>query len=312
MMKKNRILVIAGPTAVGKTEYSVDFAKAFNGEIVSCDSMQLYKYMDIGSAKPNLDERKQAVHHLVDFLDPRDDFSVARYKQLAKSAIDDILSRGKLPIISGGTGLYLNSILYCMDFADAPKNESFRNELETIAEKQGAEVLHEMLRDRDPDAADRIHPNNVKKLIRALERINEGEENVRPFSEASCPDTSYDPLLLCLTRNREELYDRINRRVDMLIKAGLVDEVKSLMEMGLDFDDISMKGIGYKEIIEYLNGKSSIEEAIDNIKKNTRHYAKRQLTWFRRYDTMKWINLSEYLNDQDAMKEIRIWLQEKL
>ena len=311
-MNKNRILVITGPTAVGKTEYAIDLANSFNGEIVSCDSMQLYKYMDIGSAKPTSYERKQAVHHLVDFLDPRDDFSVASYQKLARDAIDDILSRGRLPVISGGSGLYLNSILYFMDFAGAPKNDSYRNELEQVAKKHGTEVLHEMLREKDPDAADRIHPNNIKKTIRALERINEGEGNVRPFSEVSRLDTAYDPLLICLTRDREELYERINRRVDMLISAGLVSEVKGLMAMGLDSDDISMKGIGYKEIIEYLNGEFSIDEAVDNIKKNTRHYAKRQLTWFRRYDTMNWINLSEYLNDSDAMKEIRTWLQEKL
>ena len=311
-MENNRILVVAGPTAAGKTEYAIEFANEFNGEIVSCDSMQLYKYMDIGSAKPTEEERRRAVHHLVDFLDPREEFSVAGYQQLATDAINDILARGRLPIISGGTGLYLNSLLFEMDFAGAPKDEQFRKELEKIALNEGGETLHKMLEKKDPEAAERIHPNNVKKIIRALESLKEGEENVRPFNEISKPNNAWNPLLICLHRNREELYDRINLRVDKLVEAGLVDEVRSLLGMGLTYDDISMKGIGYKEIIEYTEGLCSLEEAIENTKKNTRHYAKRQLTWFRKYDTMKWINLSEYLSEQEAKEDIKEWLRKRL
>ena len=311
-MKERRILVIAGPTAVGKTEYAIEAAKAFNGEIVSCDSMQLYQYMDIGSAKPTEAERAEAVHHLIDFLDPREDFSVARYQKLAREAIDDILSRGKLPVISGGTGLYLNSILYDMDFADASGDEKLRETLRKLAEEEGAEALHSQLAELDPDAAARIHPNNTKKIIRAIERLQAGEGRVRPFDGNISENKDYDPLLVCLTRDREELYDRINRRVDVLIEAGLVEEVRSLMDMGLTADDISMKGIGYKEIIAYLEGETSLEEAIDQIKKNTRHYAKRQLTWFRRYDKINVVNLSEYLNEEDAKRGLIGWLEKRL
>ncbi|MDO4176704.1 MAG: tRNA (adenosine(37)-N6)-dimethylallyltransferase MiaA [Bacillota bacterium] len=310
-MQKPQILVIAGPTAVGKTEYAIKAAREFDGEIVSCDSMQLYKYMDIGSAKPSEEERNQAVHHLVDFVDPRDEFSVARYQELALDAIDDIISRGKLPVISGGTGLYLNSILYDMDFGESPKNDEFRNELEEIAETQGSLVLHEMLADRDPEAAEAIHPNNTKKIIRALERLEDGEDFIRPFSCISEENGRYDAVLVCLTRDRNEIYERINMRVDKLVESGLFDEVKGLMDMGLTSDDISMKGIGYKEIIDFLNGQGTFEETVELIKKNTRHYAKRQLTWFRRYDKMNWINLSEYLNDRDVMEEIARWVRAK-
>ena len=311
-MKDRRILVIAGPTAVGKTEYAIEAAKAFDGEIVSCDSMQLYQYMDIGSAKPTLEERAQAVHHLIDFLDPREDFSVARYQQLARAAIDDILSRDKLPIISGGTGLYLNSILYDMDFAGASEDAVLREKLRNIAEAEGSEALHDMLAEMDPTAAERIHPNNTKKIIRAIERLQAGEGTVRPFDGIITENPDYDPLMVCLTRDREELYDRINRRVDALIDDGLVDEVKNLTAMGLTADDISMKGIGYKEIIAYLEGECTLQEAIETIKKNTRHYAKRQLTWFRRYDKITVVNLSEYLNDEEAKGEFLKWLERKL
>ncbi|MBR0457541.1 MAG: tRNA (adenosine(37)-N6)-dimethylallyltransferase MiaA [Firmicutes bacterium] len=311
-MEDRRILVIAGPTAVGKTEYAIAAAKEFNGEIVSCDSMQLYQYMDIGSAKPTETEQLQAVHHLIDFLDPREPFSVARYQQLARAAIDDILARGRLPIISGGTGLYLNSILYDMDFAGSGEDSELRDQLRKTVDSEGPEALHEMLRELDSEAAERIHPNNVKKVIRAIERLKAGEGEVRPFGGGIHVNESYNPLLVCLTRDREELYDRINRRVDALIEAGLVDEVRSLMAMGLTADDISMKGIGYKEIINHLNGETTLADAVDIIKKNTRHYAKRQLTWFRRYDTINLFDLSAYLNDEDAKRGLLTWLKEKL
>lgn len=311
-MNSKRILVIAGPTAVGKTEYAISAAKAFDGEIVSCDSMQLYRYMDIGSAKPTRREREEAVHHLIDFLDPRESFSVARYQTLARAAIDEILARGRLPIISGGTGLYLNSILYDMDFAGAEGDEKLREELNEKSRTEGPQALHEMLRQLDPEAADRIHPNNIKKVIRAIERLRAGEEKVRPFDRAESVNNAYDPLMVCLTRDREELYDRINRRVDLLIERGLVEEVRSLTAMGLTAEDISMKGIGYKEIIEYLDGETTLEEAVYKIKKNTRHYAKRQLTWFRRYATINMFDLSEYLSNDDAKRSFLDWLEKRL
>ena len=278
---KKQIIIIAGPTAVGKTEYAIETAKAINGEIVSADSMQLYKYMDIGSAKPTAEELSQVKHYLVDEIDPREKFSVAQYQKLAKAAIREIFDKGRVPVISGGTGLYINSLMYEMDFAAPPSDEAFRKELEDTALKKGRDYLHSKLAELDPDAAARIHPNNVKKVIRAIEAAQNGNK-IKDFNNAQIPAADYDVLLAGLTRDRAELYERINRRVDILIERGLVDEVSSLMQMGLGYDDISMKGIGYKEIIGSLEGKYTIDEAIELIKKNTRHYAKRQLTWLRR------------------------------
>lgn len=312
MTYMNKIIALAGPTAVGKTKFAIKLADEFDGEIVSCDSMQLYKYMDIGSAKPTPEEMEQARHHLVDMIDPREEFSVAEYQRLAKQAISDIFSRGKLPVISGGTGLYLNSLLYDMDFSAAPQDQAYRQELAEIAEKQGDDVLHSMLAEQDPQAAAAIHPNNRKKVIRALERLREGEGRVRPFSGIKNETKDYDVLLIGLTRERAELYDRINRRVDILVKQGLFDEVEKLRDMGLTAENISMKGIGYKEILDFFSGKYTRDEAIDTIKKNTRHYAKKQLTWFRRYDKMNWYNISEFDNDDNAAGVIAAWVRKNL
>lgn len=305
---KKQIIIIAGPTAVGKTEYAIETAKAINGEIVSADSMQLYKYMDIGSAKPTAEELSQVKHYLVDEIDPREKFSVAQYQKLAKAAIREIFDKGRVPVISGGTGLYINSLMYEMDFAAPPSDEAFRKELEDTALKKGRDYLHSKLAELDPDAAARIHPNNVKKVIRAIEAAQNGNK-IKDFNNAQIPAADYDVLLAGLTRDRAELYERINRRVDILIERGLVDEVSSLMQMGLGYDDISMKGIGYKEIIGSLEGKYTIDEAIELIKKNTRHYAKRQLTWLRRYDNIKWFNLSSYEDKTMAMGDILKWLR---
>ena len=312
MTYMNKIIALAGPTAVGKTKFAIKLADEFDGEIVSCDSMQLYKYMDIGSAKPTPEEMEQARHHLVDMIDPREEFSVAEYQRLAKQAIYDIFSRGKLPVISGGTGLYLNSLLYDMDFSAAPQDQAYRQELAEIAEKQGNDVLHSMLAEQDPQAAAAIHPNNRKKVIRALERLREGEGRVRPFSGIKNETKDYDVLLIGLTRERAELYDRINRRVDILVEQGLFDEVEKLRDMGLTAENISMKGIGYKEILDCFSGKYSRDETIDTIKKNTRHYAKKQLTWFRRYDKMNWYNISEFDNDDNAAGVIAAWVRKNL
>lgn len=302
-----QIIIIAGPTAVGKTEYAIETAKAINGEIVSADSMQLYKYMDIGSAKPSKSELAQVKHYLVDQIDPREKFSVAKYQRLAKAAIEEIFAKGKTPVISGGTGLYINSLMYEMDFAAGPADDILRKQLEQLASEKGREYLHTELAKLDPEAAARIHPNNTQKIIRAIEAAQNGNK-VKSFDNASVPTADYDVLLAGLTRDRAELYDRINTRVDMLVSQGLADEVASLMQMGLGYDDISMKGIGYKEIIEFYDGRYSLDEAIELIKKNTRHYAKRQLTWLRRYDNIKWFNLSDYEDKAMAMGDILRWL----
>ncbi|MCQ2554481.1 MAG: tRNA (adenosine(37)-N6)-dimethylallyltransferase MiaA [Clostridia bacterium] len=291
----NRVIVLVGPTAVGKTEYSLEIAKRYNGEIVSCDSMQLYKFMSIGSAKPTEEELGTVPHHLVDFFDPRDEFSVSIYSDMARKAIKDILSRGKTPVISGGTGLYLNSILYEMDFSNKDKDQDLRDELETLSNEE----LMERLTSIDSESAARIHINNRKKLIRAIEA-----EGLSDFSALDNRNPDISPVLIALTRDRDELYDRINRRVDLMVESGLFDEVKSLMELGLQVSDISMKGIGYKEVIDCINGNSTIEDAVDTIKKNTRHYAKRQITWFKRYSDMNWVNISEFSSKDDVLKHI--------
>ncbi len=307
-----KVIVIAGPTAVGKTEYAIRIANAFDGEIVSCDSMQIYRYMDIGSAKPTPEERKKAVHHLIDFVDPHENFSVAKYQKIARDTIEEISIHGKLPVIEGGTGLYLNSILYEMDFGSAPKHDEYRESLYKYAEKYGQDNLHNKLMEIDPESAERIHPHNVKRVIRALEAAEMDEKPLQDFSLVRRKDTAIEPIMLGLTRKRENLYNRIDIRVDKLIDDGLLDEVNKLMTMGFGKDDISMKGIGYKELIAYMEGEYDLEEAIRLIKRNTRRYAKRQLTWFRRYKEMKWFDLDEYKDENEASEDILQWLRTKM
>lgn len=305
------IAVLTGPTAVGKTFYSLGLAKALDGEIVSCDSIQLYRYMDIGSAKPSKEEMGQIKHHLIDAVDPRDSFSAAQYQGMAKKAIGDILGRGKLPIVTGGTGLYLNSLLYDMDFGPVPTDRGFRRSLFVLLEEKGKEALYERLLRVDPAAAERIHPNNVKRVIRALEAIEKGEEPLRDFNQMMKKTENYQVILMGLNRPRNQLYQRINRRVDILMEKGLVQEVKSLLSMGLTEEHISMKGIGYKELIDYHLGRRDLDEAVEQIKKNTRHYAKRQLTWFKRYEEMKWFHLDQYDGEEEALEDITQWVKAK-
>lgn len=291
----NKIIAVCGPTAVGKTKYAIELARRIDGEIVSADSMQLYKFMDIGSAKPTAEEQAMVPHHLVDLIDPREPFSVAEYQRLAKAAIRDIFSRGKTPVISGGTGLYISSLIYEMDFSGAPGDMKRRKELEDLAAEKGPEALHQILAGLDAAAAERIHPNNIKKVIRAIEVAETTDGRIQEFDQTfSKKTTDYEYLLVGLNRDREELYSRIDQRVDILMEMGLVDEIKRLMDMGLDESAISMKGIGYKEIIGHLKGEYDLEEAVRLVKRNTRHYAKRQLTWLRRYEEMNWFDLSWY------------------
>ena len=307
-MKK--IIVVAGPTAVGKTKYAIEAAKAFNGEVISCDSMQLYKFMDIGSAKPTPDELSQVKHHLVDIIEPSSSFSVAQYQELALDAINDVFQRGKTPVIAGGTGLYLNSILYDMDFSNANEDKVLRKKLEKECSEFGVNFLHDKLKILDSSAAERIHPNNVKKVIRAIEAAISGEK-IKDFKKCDSKRKDFERILIGLSRNRDELYDRINKRVDILVDEGLFDEVKKLLSMGLTENDISMKGIGYKEIIGYYENRYSREEAIELIKKNTRHLAKRQITWFKRYDDIHWLDISSYDNDEKAIEGMLEWLRNK-
>ena len=285
----NTVYIISGPTASGKSIISYYLAKRIDGEIVNCDSIQLYKYMDIGSAKPSEKAMSEVPHHLYSVVDPSKNMTVAEFRKLALAAIDDILSRGKTPIVCGGTGLYLNSILYDMDFGAVADDEERRQELEKLAEERGSLYMHEYLEGLDPAAASRIHPNNTRKIIRAIEAYEYGR-GIKDLSECELnPD--YDFKFFAITMEREWLYERINRRAARLFTEGLVDEVTDLLKMGYTPDLPSMKGIGYKEIIGFLNGEYDLFDARELIQKNTRHYAKRQYTWLKRYDFVKWIDI---------------------
>ena len=280
---KKKILVIGGPTAVGKTELSIDLAKRLNGEIISADSMQIYKYMDIGSAKVSKGEMNGVVHHLIDVVDPSINFSVADYKEQGEKAIKEIISRGKLPIIVGGTGLYINSLTCNMNFTEAEKDEEYRKELDKLANEHGNNYIHEMLKEIDPISYNEIHANNRKRVIRALEVY---KLTGKPFSSYNAGEdfykSEYDVHYYVLTMDREKLYERINLRVDIMMEKGLLEECIKLKEMGYTSSMQSMQGIGYKEILYYLEGDVKLQEAINMIKQGSRNYAKRQLTWFRR------------------------------
>jgi len=285
------VYIISGPTATGKSIISYYLAKRINGEIVNCDSIQLYKYMDIGSAKPSEKTMEEVRHHLYSIEDPSENMTVADFRKLAIEAIDDILSRGKTPIVCGGTGLYLNAILYDMDFGAVADDEERRQELEQLASERGSLYMHEYLQGLDPEAASRIHPNNTRKIIRAIEAFEYGK-GIKDLSECQLnPD--YDFKFFAITMDREWLYERINRRAARLITDGLVDEVTGLLKMGYTPDLPSMKGIGYKEIIGFLNGEYDLFDARELIQKNTRHYAKRQYTWLKRYDFVNWIEIQK-------------------
>lgn len=288
---KNTVYIISGPTASGKSLIAYYLAKRIRGEIVNCDSVQLYKYMDIGSAKPSEKEMAEVKHHLYSIEDPSVNMTVADYRKIAIETINEILSRGKTPIVCGGTGLYLNSILYDMDFAAAPDDDTRRQELEALAAERGSQYMHEYLHALDPVAASRIHPNNTRKIIRAIESYEQGK-SIKDISECELnPD--YDFRFFALTMEREWLYDRINRRVSRLVSDGLVDEVCGLLEKGYSADLPSMKAIGYKEIVGFLNGEYDLFDAKELIMKNTRHYAKRQYTWLKRYDFINWIEVKK-------------------
>ena len=290
-MEKNTVYIIAGPTAVGKSLIAFYLAKRINGEIVNCDSVQLYKYMDVGSAKPPEEEMHKIRHHLYSIVEPDYNMTVATYQKLALTVIDDILSRGKTPIVCGGTGLYLNSILYDMSFAGSKGNARRRQELEEMAESNGAEYMHQYLAALDPESAARIHPNNTRKIIRAIEAYEEGY-GIGDLSELTL-NPKYEFRLIALNMEREWLYDRINRRVMKLVENGLVDEVLGLLGRGYNINTPAMKAIGYQEILGYINEEYDLDTAIDEIRKNTRHYAKRQITWLKRYDFARWIEIGK-------------------
>ena len=279
----NKLIVIAGPTAVGKTDLSIEVARRLNGEIISADSMQIYKYMDIGSAKVMPEEMKGIKHHMIDVVDPKDSFSASEFKDMATKAIDEILAQGKTPIIAGGTGLYIDAVTCNMNFSKTDKDEAYRAELEKLATEHGNEYIHNMLKEVDPKSAESIHANNRKRVIRALEVY---KLTGKPFSSYNAGEdfykSKYDVKYYVLNMDRDKLYERINKRVDIMMDKGLLDECIKLKEMGYTQDMQSMKGIGYKEILYYLDGRIPLSEAVSMIKQGSRNYAKRQLTWFKR------------------------------
>ena len=301
---KRPLIIIAGPTATGKSAAAVELAKLINGAVISADSMQIYKGMDIGSAKISEEEKQNIDHYLIDELDPKDEFSVAVFKEMALNAMDIIYSNGQIPIITGGTGFYIQAVLYDIDFKETKENALKRNEYREYAEQYGPEALHERLKEVDPEAAGKIHCNNVKRVIRALEYHEETGEQISEHNRTeSAKESPYAFEFFVLTDDRAALYRRINGRVEDMFRLGLTEEVTSLYELGLTEDDISMKGIGYREFFPYFRGEINEKELVSRIKSDTRHFAKRQLTWFRREKDARWIDISLYKRDPGKIAE---------
>ncbi|WP_442599618.1 tRNA (adenosine(37)-N6)-dimethylallyltransferase MiaA [Neobacillus sp. D3-1R] len=311
MNSKERLLVLIGPTAVGKTKLSIELAKKYNGEIISGDSMQIYRGMDIGTAKILPEEMEGIPHHLLDIRNPDESFSVADFQELVREKISEIQSRGKLPMLVGGTGLYIQSVIYDYQFSEVISNEAFRLSLEEQAKEKGNEFVHEMLKRLDPESAERIHPNNLRRVIRAIEVFHFTGKTISEYQEEQEKELLYNVALIGLSMDREQLYERINKRVDLMIKAGLLEEVQSLYEQGIK-DVQSIQAIGYKEIYEYLDGKIEWQEAIEKLKQNSRRYAKRQLTWFRNKMDVKWFDMTEKDSLSKKMLEISSFIEGKL
>jgi tRNA dimethylallyltransferase len=297
------LLILAGPTASGKTGLSISLAKALNGSVISADSMQVYQYMDIGSAKITPEEMQGIPHYLVDELMPDEEFHVVRFQEMAKEALQDIYAKGRIPILTGGTGFYIQALLKDIDFTANEEDPAFRAEMEAIAATDGgAQKLHAMLEECDPESAAAIHANNSKRVIRALEFYHLTGEKISEHNERErLRQPPYQYAFFVLTDERAHLYERIDARVDQMVEAGLVDEVRKLKAMGYHRDMVSMQGLGYKEILDYLDGKCTLEEAIYIIKRDTRHFAKRQLTWFRREPDVIWVDKSKFQYDEEKI-----------
>lgn len=308
---KQKLVVLIGPTAVGKTNLSIQLAKRFNGEIISGDSMQIYKKMDIGTAKITSEEMHGVPHHLIDLKNPDESFSAAEFQELVRKQITDITKRGKLPFIVGGTGLYIQSVIYDYQFSDAVADEQFRRQLEERAEEVGYEAIHQELASTDPLSASQIHPNNIRRVIRALEIYHCTGKTMTEYQSKQQPEMMYDAALVGLTMERDSLYERINRRVDIMMDAGLLEEVKGLYQKGYR-DCQSIQAIGYKELYDYFDGKVSLEDAIENLKQNSRRYAKRQLTWFRNKMDVEWYDMSDSGSATKKLEEISQYIEGKL
>lgn len=294
-MNRLPLVILTGPTAVGKTELSIELAKSIGGAIISADSMQIYKFMDIGSAKIRQEEMQGIRHYLVDELMPEEPFHICRFQQMAKEALQEIYSNGQIPIIVGGTGFYIQSLIYDISFSDQEQDSAYRSRLQEFAAQHGAHALHEKLKDIDPVSYGSIHENNIKRTIRALEFYEQTGTPISEHNEAERQKSSpYNFAYFVLTDDRQVLYERIEKRVDLMMEEGLVDEVQRLKDMGCHRDMVSMQGLGYKEILDYLDGKTTLEEAVAKIKLETRHFAKRQLTWFRREQDVIWLDKRDY------------------
>lgn len=310
---KKPLIVLTGPTAVGKTSLSISLAKAVNGEIISADSMQVYKGMDIGSAKIRKEEMQGVTHYLVDILEPEEEFHIVKFQELAKAAMEEIYAKGKIPILVGGTGFYIQAVTRDIDFTQAEQETSYREELEQLAKEKGTEYLHEKLREVDPKSAENIHANNVKRVIRALEFYHQNGTPISEHNEEQKQQTSpYNLAYFVLTAPREILYERIDRRVDQMMEEGLLEEVKSLRERGCHRGMVSMQGLGYKEILAYLEGEYPLEEAVRILKRDTRHFAKRQLTWFRREQDVIWVDKEQFhWNEAEILEYMMSVLKEQ-
>lgn len=301
---KKPLIILTGPTAVGKTSLSIELAKALSGEIISADSMQVYRHMDVGSAKVTTEEMQGVPHHLIDVLDPEEEFNVTRFQSMAKKAMEGIYARGHVPIVVGGTGFYIQALLYDIDFRENEDSPAIRRELERLGEEKGSEYLHDMLREVDPESAELIHANNRKRVIRAIEYYRmTGQKISEHNQEEHEKESPYQFFYYVLTCDRKLLYERINMRVDLMLEQGLVDEVKKLREMGCRRGMVSMQGLGYKEILDYLDGACTLEEAVSVLKRDTRHFAKRQITWFKRERDVRWLELEQFGGDRNKVLE---------
>ena len=300
---KKKLIVLTGPTAVGKTDLSIRLAKEVGGEIISADSMQVYRRMNIGTAKIRPEKMDGVRHHLIDILEPEENFNAFLFKEYAKKAADEIWERNNIPIIVGGTGFYIQTLLYDIEFAQNDENDGIRDELNRLYEEKGAGYMHELLREIDPDYAAEVHENNVKKVIRAIEFYRQTGGRMSEHNAVQRERISpYNFVYFVLSDDRKLLYDRIDRRIDKMLEEGLVDEVKDLLAEGLKRDSVSMQGLGYKEIAAYLSGEISLDEAVYILKRDTRHFAKRQLTWFRREKEVEFVELDK-LKSRDAAYE---------
>lgn len=310
---KKPLVILTGPTAVGKTALSIALAKAIGGEIISADSMQVYRHMDIGSAKITSEEMAGVPHHLIDVLEPAQEFNVVVFQKLAKQAAGEIYSRGHIPILVGGTGFYIQALLYDIDFTENDEDTALRQSLEEQARREGPEALYERLRAVDPESCESIHAHNIKRVIRAIEFYEKTGKKISEHNREQRQNASpYNFAYFVLTDSRDRIYQRINERVDLMMAHGLVEEVRALRESGCHRDMVSMQGLGYKEILSALEGEISMEEAVYLIKRDTRHFAKRQLTWFRREKEVTWIDKTVFdQNSQNILKFMRDFLREK-